>query len=249
MLNNSTIEKLNEMHITAMAKAFKAQCEDSAVQALSFDDRFGLLVDSEWTSRKNNRLKRLIWAANFPFTDACLENVEYLPDRGLDRVKITKYGTCGYIESCNNLIIMGATGGGKTYLASAFGMAACRNFFTVKYIRLPELLAEIAMSKADGNYKNVMKRYKLVRLLIIDDWLIFPLKDTEAHDVLEIAEARYKKGSTIFCSQMDIGGWHEKFGESVIADAVCDRIAHESYKITIGGLDSMRKRKGLQPEG
>ena len=249
MLNQETINKMNEMHLTAMSKAFKAQAEDKSVNDLGFDDRFGLLVDAEWTSRKNNRLKRLIHAAGFPDTGACIENVEYLPDRGLDKSKLLKLAQCDYIAEKRNILIMSATGGGKTYLACAFGMAACRNFYTVKYIRLPELLAELALAKNSGAYKALLKKLKLVSLLIIDDWLIYPLKDTEAKDVLEIAEARYKRGSTIFCSQVDVGGWHENLGETIVADAICDRIAHESYRIVISGSDSMRKRNGLTEEG
>lgn len=248
MLNQETINKMNEMHLTAMAKALTAQMEDSAFAGLSFEEHLGMLIDVEWTSRKNNRLKRLICSAGFPDTGACVENVEYLPDRGLDKAKLFKYAGGDYIAEKHNLLIMAATGGGKTYLACAFGMAACRNFCTVRYIRLPELLAELALSKSNGTYKTLLKKLKQVNLLILDDWLIYPLKDAEAHDVLEIVEARYKKGSTIFCSQVDVAGWHESLGESIVADAICDRIAHESYRIVIGG-DSMRKRNGFVEEG
>jgi len=249
MLNQETINKMNEMHLTAMSKAFKAQAGDSSVAELSFEERVGMLVDAEWTSRKNNRLKRLIHAAGLPDTGACIENVDYLPDRGLDRSKLFKHASCDYIAEKRNILIMAATGGGKTYLACAFGMAACRSYCTVKYIRLPELLAELVLAKNNGTYKTLLKKFKQVNLLIIDDWLIYPLKDSEAHDVLEVVEARYKKGSIIFCSQVDVGGWHESLGESIVAEAICDRIAHESYRIVIGGSDSMRKRKGLQQEG
>jgi len=249
MLNQETINKMNEMHLTAMSKAFKAQAAENLVAELSFEERVGMLVDAEWTSRKNNRLKRLIHTAGFPDTGACVENVEYLPDRGLDKSKLFKYASCDYIAEKRNLLIMAATGGGKTYLACAFGMAACRNYCSVKYIRLPELLAELALAKNNGTYKTLLKKFQQVNLLIIDDWLIYALKDSEAHDVLEIVESRYKKGSIIFCSQVDVGGWHSSLGESIVADAICDRIAHESYRIVIGGNDSMRKRKGLTEEG
>ena len=249
MLNQETISKMNDMHLTTMSKAFKAQTEDSNIASLSFEERVGMLVDAEWTARKNNRLKRLIYAAGFPDTGACVENVEYLSDRGLDKAKLLKFAACDYIAEKRNILIMAATGGGKTYIACALGMAACRNYYTVKYIRLPELLAELALAKSNGTYKTLLKKLKQVHLLILDDWLIYPLKEAEAHDVLEIAEARYKKGSTVFCSQVDVGGWYDNLGESIVADAICDRIAHESYRIVIGGNDSMRKRKGLVEEG
>lgn len=142
------------------------------------------------------------------------------------------------------MVILGATGAGKTYLACALGMAANRNFYTVKYLRLPDLLVELAIARGDGTYRTVMKHYKTVKLLIIDDWLLFPLKESEARDLLEIVEARNRRASTIFCSQFDVAGWYLKIGEPTVADAVCDRIVNDSYTIKIEG-DSMRKRTGL----
>lgn len=145
---------------------------------------------------------------------------------------------------------MGATGSGKTYLANAFGVTAARKLYSVRYIRLPDLLGELAIARAEGTYRKVIKGFKQTALLILDEWLLYPLKDMEARDLLEIAEARYKKASTIFCSQFDVGGWHQKIGESTLADAICDRIVHDSYRIVIAEHDrdgsvSMRQRKGL----
>jgi DNA replication protein DnaC len=142
------------------------------------------------------------------------------------------------------VVILGATGSGKTYLSNAFGMAASRNFYSVKYVRLPDLLSEFAIARGEGSYRKVIKQYKQVKLLILDEWLLFPLKESEARDLLEIVEARHKKASTIFCSQFDVAGWHHKIGEPTLADAICDRIVHDSYTIMIEG-DSMRKRKGI----
>lgn len=177
--------------------------------------------------------------------EASLEDIEYHSDRQLDKSLITRLGSCDYIGQRHNVIILGATGSGKTYLANALGMTANRIFLTVKYVRVPELLDELAISRAEGNYRKLMKAYKTVQLLILDKWLLSPLKDSESKEILEIAEARYKKGSTIFCSQFDVGGWHEKIGDPTLADAICDRVVHDSYTIVIAGDDSMRKRKGL----
>ena len=248
MLQNNTVSKLHEMKLGVMASSFQKQLDDSAATELCFEDRFSMLVDAEWTSRKNNRLKRLMRKADYSLPGACIEDVEYREDRKLDKALITRLGTCNYVDECHNIIILGATGSGKTYLANAFGVMASRNFYTVRYVRLPELLTELAVARAEGTYRKVIKQYKQVKLLILDEWLLYALNETEARDLLGIAESRYKKASTIFCSQFDVGGWHQKIGEPTLADAICDRIVHDSYTIVIGGKDSMRRRKGLTNE-
>ena len=244
MLIENTISKLQEMKLTTMAKAFREQLTDTNISSLPFEDRFGLLVDQEWTSRKNNHLKRLIKQAKFSDTGACVEDIEYLPDRKLDKAQILRLASCAYIQEAHNVILLGATGAGKTYLACALGMAANRNFYNTKYIRLPDLLVEIAMARGDGTYREYMKKLKKTKLLILDEWLLYPLKESEARDVLELVEARAKTASTIFCSQFDVPGWHENLYDPTLADAICDRIVYDSYIIRIEG-DTMRKRKGI----
>lgn len=246
MLNENTTNKLHDMRLSVMASAFREQSMDNNFSDMSFEERFGLLVDSEWTARKNNRLAKLIRTADYALPDACVENIEYHADRNLDKALITRLSSCNYIDECHNIIILGATGSGKTYLSNAFGMTASRQFYTVKYVRIPDLLAELAIARGEGRFQRVIKQFKQVRLLILDEWLLFPLKESEARDLLEIVEARHKRAATIFCSQFEVGGWYQKIGEATIADAICDRIAHDSYTITISGKDSMRKRKGIK---
>jgi len=249
MLDNNTVCKLCDMKMGVMAKSFQRQLEDRAFLELSFEERVGLMVDAEWTSRKNNRMTKLIQGAGFSMPEACVEDIKYHSDRELDKALITRLSTCNYVDECHNVIILGATGGGKSYIANALGVAAARNFKTVRYIRLPDLLGELAIARAEGTYRKALKQFKQVKLLILDEWLLYDLREPEARDLLEIAEARYGKASTIFCSQHDIGDWHGKIGESTIADAVLDRIVHNSYRVIIKSDHedsvSMRQRKGL----
>jgi DNA replication protein DnaC len=233
------------MNLSVMAQSFQTQMTDPAFAELGFEDRFGMLVDAEWSSRKNNRLKRLIRNAAYEFLNAAIEDIEYHAYRNLDKSLIVRLGTCNYVQEHHNIIIFGATGNGKTYIANAFGMAANRNFYTVKYIRLPDLLGELAIARGEGQYPKVVKQYKQVKLLILDEWLLFPISDIEARDILDIVNARHKRASTIFCSQFPPEGWYQKINEPTIADAIVDRIVHDSYTILIDGK-GMRERKGIK---
>lgn len=246
MIDQMTINKLHEMKLSSMAETFRNQMQDQSYDGLTFQERFGLIVDMEWSKRKNNRLARLIQNAGFSETGACLENIEYSADRKLDKSQMARLATCNYIQEKHNIIILGATGAGKSYLACAFGVAACRNFFNVRYIRLPELLNDLAVARGEGTYKKVIKEYKRISLLILDEWLLIPLSSTEARDLLEIVEARHKRASTVFISQFAPQGWYGKIGEETLADAILDRIVHDSYTIFIDGQDSMRKKKGIK---
>jgi len=248
MLNEVTVQKLLDLRLSAMAEQFKKQMVDQSFDSLSFEERFGLLADAEWARRKNNRLSRLIKKADLHFPDACIENLEYHADRKLDKSLITRLSTCNFIGDRRNIIVLGASGAGKTYTACAFGIAACRNFYSTKYIRLPELLIDLAVARSEGTYRKTMSQYKKISLLIIDEWLLVPLTENEARDLLEIIEARHKKASTILSSQFAPAGWHTKIGEDTLADAILDRIVHDSYTIVIDGKDSMRNRKGIPGE-
>ena len=245
MVNESTIAKLRDMKLSAMSEAYRQQMKDNAMHTLTFPERFALLVDHEWDTRKNNRLKRLVKRAGFPISVACMEDIEYTGDRKLDREQLFQLSTCTYITDKRNVIILGATGAGKTYLACALGIAACRRFFTVKYSRLPDLLDELSIARGEGIFRKVMRDYKKIDLLILDEWLLTPLSATESRDLLEIVEARYSRCSTIFSSQFDVSGWHTKIPDGPLFEAILDRIVHNSYSVIIGGDESMRKRKEI----
>ena len=254
MTNQSTLDKLIEMRMTAMADAFRLQLEDTSMKEVPFEDRLGMLVDVEYTTRKNNRLKRLIKNAELEQPDANISAIDYTSGRKLNKSLITRLAKCEYITEHRNIFIMGATGSGKTYMACAFGMEACKQYYTVKYVRLPDMLLELQAARAEGKFASVLKKYANPVLLIIDEWLLLKLTEAEARDVFELIHKRRKKASTIFCSQYRETEWYQQIygGESTLADAIMDRISYDSYKITIESVDpskdiSMREVYGLDP--
>lgn len=249
-MNQQTIDMLTDMKLSAMATEFAAQLKDTSFNTLSFEERFSMTVTAEWNKRQTNKVDRLIKKARFGAPSATIEGIEYYEDRKLDKAQMLRLSTCKYIDEGHHVILEGASGNGKTYIACALGNAACRRFKKVSYIRMPELLDELTIARSSGELKKLLSAYKKVDLLILDEWLIRPLTPQESYDLLEIAEARSQR-SMIFCTQYQPVGWYTRIdpnpeSDSPVSEAIMDRIVHNSYEILVEGRISMRERKGLK---
>ena len=254
MLEETTINKLIEMRFTAMADAFRSYRTDPKMRELAPEDFFGMLVDAEYTSRKNNRLKRLIRNAELEQRTACIADIDYASGRKLNKTLIKSLATCEYITEGRNIFITGATGSGKTYLACAFGMEALKQYFSVKFVRLPDMLLALETAREEKNYPKVLSRFIRPALLIIDEWLLMKVRPEDVNYIFEVIHKRCGHGSLILCSQFREEGWYDRLGvkDSPLADAIMDRIKHTAYQINIVSKDpakdiSMRELYGLSP--
>lgn len=217
-----------------MAQAFEQQRSSSQHAALAFDDRFGLLVETEWTAREQRRLVQRLRHAKLRYS-ACLEDVDFATPRGLVRDVVLSLGTGGWIRDHHNLLNTGPTGIGKSWLACAFVQNACRQGFTATYVRMPRLLHELAVSRGDGSHARVRARLAKLDLLAIDEWRLASLTDTERRDLLEVIEGRSERASTLIATQLPPTAWHAAIGEPSVADAICDRLVHRAHRLTLKG--------------
>lgn len=239
MLTHPTIDKLNGMRLAGMAKGLRAQMENPEIHNLCFEDRLALLVDAEFLDRENRQLSSRLRGAKLR-EHAALEDLDTRASRGLDRALVASLATCQWIKRRHNLLITGATGAGKTWLACALSHTACRQGMTAAYHRLPALMQDLDLARHDGRYKKLMRALGRAELLVLDDLGIAPLSVEQLRDLLEIIDERYQKRSTLITSQLPVASWHEALGDPTLADAILDRVVHNSYKIELDG-DSMRK--------
>lgn len=238
VLNNPTIEKLKDMKLKVMAAMLADP--DPTLRELSFEERLGLMVEKEWLARKNSRIKRLLRAATLGL-DACVEDIYYSASRTIDKKTVQTLSTCAFMERKLNIVISGKTGSGKSFLACAFGNKACRQGYHVKYYRIPELLLEIQEAKNEHRYSKFMDQLQKVKLLILDDIGLKSYTLEESRDLLEIFECRYNKASTILSGQVSHTKWYDLFPDPTIADAIMDRIIHNSYILALDSRQSMRE--------
>jgi DNA replication protein DnaC len=242
-----TLDGLDQLYLRGMKEALERQLEDPAWNNASFEERLGDLIAAESLFRDNRllegRLKRARLSQN-----ARIEELEHRAERRFDRALVQSLSTCRWIKDRRNAILSGPTGVGKTFLISALANKACQEGFSARYLRLPRLLADLEIAKAEGGYRARLASLARIDLLVLDDWLITPLSEHGRRDLLEILDDRYDKRSTMVAAQLPPDHWHEAIGEPTLADAILDRLVHNAYHLKVEG-ESMRKARGLNPSG
>jgi DNA replication protein DnaC len=241
MLIHPMLDKLQTLRFFGMLNALEEQMKMPDIEKFSFEERFGLLVDREMIERQNRRFKTKLRKAKLR-QNACIEDIDFRHQRGLDKSLIMQLASCQWIKDANNVLIIGPTGVGKSYLACALAHKACQQDYSAIYFRLPRLLQELDIAKGDGRYAKMLKSFAKTNLLLIDDWGLKKLIKEQSHDLLEIFEDRHRLRSTLITSQVPVDHWHEIVGDPTLADAILDRLVHNAYRINLKG-ESMRKKK------
>ncbi|MGA8052382.1 MAG: IS21-like element helper ATPase IstB [Burkholderiales bacterium] len=242
MLTQHTLTRLRALKLDGMARAFDEQLAQPASHALSFEERFGLLVDREATWRDTRRLERLLKQARLKFPGACLEDLDTRAVRGLDPRLVTTLASCDWVRAGQSVIATGETGLGKSWIACALGNQACRQGFSVLYTRFTRLLEELRIAHGDGSFGRRLAQLAKTDVLIVDDFALAPIGQAERADLLEVLDDRTPGKSTIITSQLPVDHWHEYLAEPTLADAILDRVVHHSHRIALSG-ESLRKNK------
>ena len=245
-MNEQILEKMQKMRLHGMARIFQNSLEKSGLKLLTPDEMVAHLVEAEWDDRYNRKLERSLHRAHFRYK-AAIEQIAFDENRVLDKNQVLRLAECTFIKKKENVLITGSTGVGKSFVASALGHQACSLGYKVMYSHSTKLFAKLKLAKADGTYLKELSKMEKQDLLLIDDFGIQPLDAQSRTSLMEIIEDRHGKSSTMFTSQVPIGMWHEVIGEQTIADAILDRIVHDSHRLEMKG-ESMRKRKSTMTE-
>ena len=241
MLIHPTLDTLNQLKLHGMAAALAEQMTQTTAHSLAFEDRLGLIVERELTYRENRRLRNLLKVAQLK-ERAALEDLDFRARRGLDRSQLASLTSCEWIRQHQNLLIHGATGSGKTFLACALAHQACRQGLSALYLRAPRLFDELSLGHADGSFRKRLAAIAKIAVVVIDDFAIAPMGPRERTDLLELLDDRVGSRSTIITSQLPVDHWHEYIGDPTLADAILDRLVHSAHQIHLEGKESMRKR-------
>ena len=243
MLNQQTLEKLHALRLEGMAEAFRAQSQQTDITELSFEERFALLVDQQWNWKQNRALARRLANAKLRHR-ASVEDIDFRQPRGLDRSLFRSLTQdSAWVRQHQNVFLIGPTGIGKSFLACALAEKACRDGFSALYTRAAQLFRDLTLARADGSLRRLLTRLAKVEVLLVDDWAMAPLADTERRDFLEICEDRYQLRSTLLTSQLPVAQWHEQIGDPTLADSILDRLVHNAHRIEMQG-ESLRKKRG-----
>jgi DNA replication protein DnaC len=238
MVDNITLNRLHELHLSGMAAALVRQQEDG-LEDIPFDDRFALLLEAEWLEKKNRRIGRLITQAAFRFP-ASIEHIAWHGKHGITKADVLRLAEGSFVRKKQNIILSGPTGVGKTYIASALGRHVCGQGIAARYFRVPDLFLKIADARLENRYAAFRKKLASSPLLILDDWGLRKFSLEETQELLELFERRYETSSTLICGQLPVSAWHGLFPDPTLADAILDRVIHNAFKYTLSG-GSMRK--------
>jgi DNA replication protein DnaC len=247
VLNEPTLERLKTLRLEGLLAAWAEQQKSAEIGALGFDERLGMLVDAEWTYRENKRVGRLLREAKLRLTEASTEAIDYPVKRELDKAVIRQLQTCRWIQEHHAVLITGATGTGKSFVACALANQACRRGFRAMYRRAPRLFDELKIARADGTYRTALARIARVDVLVLDDFGVAAMNDQERNDLLEVLEDRYGLRSTIVTSQLPPAHWHDYLADPTLADAICDRLVNNAHRIVLKG-PSRRKPEKINQE-
>ena len=244
MISQTLMDKLLQLRLPAFRDGLREQISNPQYAQLSFEDRLLLLVDLECTRRLNSRTKRRLKLAEFPM-QATVEDLDFSPERGLERRLVLELAQCNWVDKALNILVLGATGTGKSYLACSLGVAACRLGYSVRYLHTARFLHTLTHARQDGTYLNLLRSLSKIEVLILDDWMRDPIQLSAAQDLLEVFDDRFAKSATIIISQVPVSDWHARFPDPTLADAILDRTIHNAYRLPLLG-DSQRKLRGFR---